>query len=274
MNSLDKHLLPVLGDRSGSPASSRPTSRPCAPRCRSWRRRWASCTSISASSWRRLSMTVPRSQSAVREPGCRASGRKAQPVRSKSWSGSTTRSPSGSRLRCRSVGVGLRQGEASGLSVDRVDFLRRTLRVDRQLVDRNLAEPVLAPPKTASSHRTVPLAGFVVEALSVHLAQFPREPGRLVLAHPARLPVASAPVRPPVAPCGESRGRARVRYHDLRHRSPRRCCRVPGVSVKAVADWFLGHASPTITLTTYRAPDACRRGRRPHGARRRARSSG
>jgi hypothetical protein len=37
-----------------------------------------------------------------------------------------------------------------------VDFLRRTLRVDRQLVDRNVAEPVLTPPKTASSNRTVP----------------------------------------------------------------------------------------------------------------------
>ena len=32
------------------------------------------------------------------------------------------------------IGAGQRQGEASGLTVDRVDFLRRTMRVDRQLV--------------------------------------------------------------------------------------------------------------------------------------------
>lgn len=41
------------------------------------------------------------------------------------------------------IGAGLRQGEASGLTVDRVDFLRRTLRVDRQLVCRRVPEPVL-----------------------------------------------------------------------------------------------------------------------------------
>jgi hypothetical protein len=43
------------------------------------------------------------------------------------------------------IGVGLRQGEASGLTVDRVQFLRRTLLVDRQLVCRNVPEPVLLP---------------------------------------------------------------------------------------------------------------------------------
>ncbi len=53
------------------------------------------------------------------------------------------------------IGAGLRQGEASGLTVDRVDFLRRTMRIDRQLVSRHVPEPVLAPPKTESSHRTM-----------------------------------------------------------------------------------------------------------------------
>ena len=33
-----------------------------------------------------------------------------------------------------SAGLGLRQGEACGLTVDRVDFLRRQVRIDRQLV--------------------------------------------------------------------------------------------------------------------------------------------
>ena len=32
------------------------------------------------------------------------------------------------------AGMGLRQGECFGLTVDRVDFLRRQVRVDRQLV--------------------------------------------------------------------------------------------------------------------------------------------
>jgi integrase len=148
------------------------------------------------------------------------------------------------------VGAGLRQGEASGLTVDRVHFLRRTLRVDRQLIDRNVPEPVLSPPKTESSNRTIPLAGFVTEALSAHLAAFPRKPGELLLLDPSGRPVDSGrfgnqwrrACRAVGAPPG-------LRYHALRHTFastllPR------GVSVKAVADW-LGHASPVITLSTY-----------------------
>ena len=40
-----------------------------------------------------------------------------------------------------------------------------------------------------------------------------------------------------------------LRYHDLRHTFASTLLS-RGVSVKAVADW-LGHSSPTITLTTY-----------------------
>jgi integrase len=72
------------------------------------------------------------------------------------------------------VGVGLRQGEVSGLRVDRIHFLRRELRVDQQLV-KGGGE---APTKTTSSDRTVPLlADVVVEALADRLRRFPAEPG-------------------------------------------------------------------------------------------------
>jgi hypothetical protein len=53
------------------------------------------------------------------------------------------------------AGLGLRQAEASGLTVDRVLWLERSVRVDRQRVTRRgLAES--APPKTAGSVRTIP----------------------------------------------------------------------------------------------------------------------
>lgn len=55
------------------------------------------------------------------------------------------------------AGTGLRHGEALGLEVETVDFLRRTLRVRQQLVTMPGQPPYLAPPKTPSSHRTVPL---------------------------------------------------------------------------------------------------------------------
>jgi integrase len=82
------------------------------------------------------------------------------------------------RLRAAAVlgaGCGLRQGEALGVTVDRVDFLRRQLVVDRQLLTLTGQAPHLAPPKTPSSVRTLPLADFVLTKLARHVEHF--EPG-------------------------------------------------------------------------------------------------
>jgi integrase len=57
--------------------------------------------------------------------------------------------------------VGLRQGEAAGLTLDRIDFLGRSLTVNRQLVTPTTGEPSFGPPKTTRSFRTVPLADVV-----------------------------------------------------------------------------------------------------------------
>jgi integrase len=147
------------------------------------------------------------------------------------------------------VGAGLRQAEMTGLTVDRVDFLRRIMRVDRQLVDRTREQPVLAPPKTSSSNRTVPLANFVVEALSAHLANFPRESEQFVLLDPEGLPVPSGRFGHQWRRAAKAAGAQGLRYHDLRHTFASTLLS-RGVSVKAVADW-LGHASPVVTLSTY-----------------------
>lgn len=147
------------------------------------------------------------------------------------------------------VGVGLRQGEASGLSVDRIDFLRRTLRVDRQLVNRYVPAPVLTPPKTSSSNRTIPLAAFVVEALADHLRQFPAGPTELILRDPHGRPVDSDRFGNQWRRACREAGAPGLRYHDLRHTFASTLLS-RGVSIKAVCDW-LGHASPTITLSTY-----------------------
>jgi len=74
------------------------------------------------------------------------------------------------------AGTGLRQGEAFGLTVDRIDFLRRTLTVDRQLVLLPRQAPYLAPVKTEASNRTVPLPRVVVDALADHLRRYPAGP--------------------------------------------------------------------------------------------------
>jgi integrase len=70
------------------------------------------------------------------------------------------------------AGTGLRQGELFGLVVDRVDFLRRELRVDQQLWSPKRGRPVLRPVKSRNSYRTVSISGVVVEALAAHIEMF------------------------------------------------------------------------------------------------------
>lgn len=57
------------------------------------------------------------------------------------------------------AGTGLRQGEVTGLTLDRVAFLQRSVRVDRQLVTPPTGAPYLGPPKTAASYPQRPAAG-------------------------------------------------------------------------------------------------------------------
>ena len=64
------------------------------------------------------------------------------------------------------AGTGLRQGETFGLTVDRVDFLRWTLIVERQLVQVVGETPGVRPPKTTAINRTGAAPQVVVEALA------------------------------------------------------------------------------------------------------------
>lgn len=148
------------------------------------------------------------------------------------------------------AGTGLRQGELLGITVDRVDFLRRSLRVDRQLITTTGA-PQLTPPKTAASVRTVPLPGVVVEALAAHLASFPAGPAGLIFTDGHGNPVSrswfSRNVWMPMRQQMELP--AEVTCHDLRHYYASLLIR-HGESVKTVQA-RLGHASAAETLDTY-----------------------
>ena len=71
------------------------------------------------------------------------------------------------------AGSGMRQGECLGLTVDRLDFLRRVVHVDRQLVTVTGRPSFLTAPKTAASVRAIPLPQVVLDALAAHLGTFP-----------------------------------------------------------------------------------------------------
>jgi integrase len=146
------------------------------------------------------------------------------------------------------AGTGLRQGEIFGLTVDRVDFLRRQLSVDRQLVTMPGRVPYLAPPKTQASVRVVPMPQVVVDALAVHLATWPAD-GFLFtteLGDPIRRTAFSERVWHPAL---KRAGLSGVTMHGLRHFYASLLIR-HGESVKTVQA-RLGHASAAETLDTY-----------------------
>ena len=68
------------------------------------------------------------------------------------------------------AGLGLRQAEASGLSVDRIDWLGRTVRIDRQWITRH-RRAEWGPPKTKASARVIPASPFVLSALGAHVGR-------------------------------------------------------------------------------------------------------
>jgi integrase len=147
-----------------------------------------------------------------------------------------------------SAGTGLRQGEVFGLTVDRIDFLRRQLTVDRQLVTMPDRAPYLAPPKTQASVRVVPLPQAVIDALAAHLAAWPTDDFVFTteLGTPIRRTGFSERVwRPAVRRAGLSG----VTPHSLRHFYASLLIR-HGESVKTVQA-RLGHASAAETLDTY-----------------------
>jgi integrase len=67
------------------------------------------------------------------------------------------------------VGTGLRQAELFGVRQHRVQFLRRVLAVEEQVVDGRLTGTL----KTEASRRRIPLPDLLLEALSAHVKESP-----------------------------------------------------------------------------------------------------
>jgi integrase len=145
------------------------------------------------------------------------------------------------------AGTGLRQGEMFAVTVDRVDFLRRRLRVDRQMIAVAGGPPRLAPPKTRASVRSIPLPQVVVDALAAHLREHGSHGTDGLLFRPIHRATFSKSVwRPARKAAGLP---ASVTFHDLRHFYASLLIR-HGESVKTVQA-RLGHSSAVMTLDTY-----------------------
>jgi integrase len=144
--------------------------------------------------------------------------------------------------------AGLRLGEAAGLQVGDVDFLRRTLTVRRQIQGQVNAKTVEADPKYESA-RVVYLPEALVQELAAHVRSFPPKgaEGWLFANGPYVWNRNSAgnqwrSIRKKI-------GMDEFTLHDLRHYYASGLI-AAGCDVVTVQH-ALGHSSPTITLNIY-----------------------
>ncbi len=111
------------------------------------------------------------------------------------------------------AGAGLRFGEATGLTVPRVNFLQRRIQVIEQVQNG-----ALAPLKTRASRRIVPADDWVLEAVTAHMQRYGTGPGQVIMSNAAgrlvRRNAFGTVWRAAVKSAGLPEG---TRYHALRH---------------------------------------------------------
>ncbi len=264
------HVYPALGDQSLGQLAARPSA------IQAWVRGLRLAASTARGVLAALSMVMnaavddgliqrnPCSARSVRAP--RPAGRKVVPWTADQVTAVRAALPARYQaLADAGRGLGLRQGEAFGLAVEDIDFLRRVVHVRRQ-VKRLGNGLVFAPPK-GGRDREVPLPGSVGLRLSAHIAAYPAA----AVALPWRLPDA-APVtarllfttvqrqaitRTPFVqrhwhPALEAAGIPKARengFHALRHHFASVLLH-DGVDIAALAS-YLGHTDPGFTLRVY-----------------------
>ena len=144
--------------------------------------------------------------------------------------------------------AGLRLGEAAGVQVGDIDFLRRQLTVRRQL-QRDGSSFAIRPPKYGSE-RVVYLPDELVTLLSEHVAAFtPQGESNRWLFTVGTEPMYDNAVTWRWRATRQAAGLTDVRLHDLRHFFASGLI-AEGCDVVTVQR-ALGHASATTTLNTY-----------------------
>lgn len=144
--------------------------------------------------------------------------------------------------------AGLRLGEAAGLQVGDIDFLRRTLSVSRQVQGATFTTTEVSPPKYGSER-----AVFIPEALTGMISEKIRDVGVrgdeawLLTAGDRLLNRNSAGAQ--WRQVREAAGLSGFTLHDLRHFYASGLI-ASGCDVVTVQR-SLGHSTPTITLNTY-----------------------
>lgn len=143
--------------------------------------------------------------------------------------------------------AGLRLGEAAGLRLEDVDFLRRTVAVRRQLQGENRATAELVAPKFGSE-RLVYVPGELVDLLAQHVQRAGGQQGDWLIAN-AGEPLNRNSAGHQWREVRKAAGLGRYTLHDLRHFYASGLI-ASGCDVVTVQR-ALGHSSATITLGVY-----------------------
>ncbi len=150
--------------------------------------------------------------------------------------------------------LGLRWGEAVGLRIGDVDFLRRTVRVS-QVVEETAGEiRIVAEAKSAAGLRTVSAPAFLIEELSRHIARYRSEasgdPGALIFMGPRggvlRRRFSERTFAPAVRRAGLDPS---LTFHGLRHAAITAMVEL-GVHPR-VMQGRAGHATAKLTMELY-----------------------
>lgn len=160
------------------------------------------------------------------------------------------------------AGAGLRQGEAFGLALDRIDTTGAMITINQQVVIID-SRPVLADPKTTASVRDVPMPLFVQNAVKAHVDEFAigdtdvlcrTSRGTLF-----RRDYFNRKIWKPAIAAAELPDD--TTFHDLRHTFASTAL-AEGVPISEVSRW-LGHKSITTTVDLYGhlVPEATARAR-------------
>jgi len=148
--------------------------------------------------------------------------------------------------------VGLRWGEAVGLRIADIDFLRRSLTVEQTVEEVSGHVRIVAATKTDASRRRFALPPFLVERLAEHVARFRPDAAQddLLFVGPKggvlRRSFEGRTFKPAVAATGLP---ANLTFHGLRHVAT--SLLVANGEHPKVIQARLGHADPAVSIGVY-----------------------
>lgn len=164
------------------------------------------------------------------------------------------------------AGLGMRQGEITGLGADAVGFLQRRVRVVRQV--RYIGGRMWFGQPKEDKERDVPLPGWVANALSAHIAAYPPVEVTLPWNEPDEPKRHGKPVTVPLLFTKSGGALNRSTFNTTAWRAARNAAGIHegglhqlrhfyasallsgGVDIKAVSE-YLGHHDPAVTLRIY-----------------------